>query len=240
MSSFPDISDPSDFSDTSIPTLSEFDTILRCQVCKEMFDTPMITSCSHTFCSQCIRQCLSADGKCPTCRAQDQSSKLRKNGVVQNLVSVWLKIRPNVLETIQKADEKIAVENHGKRKLEVDSMADSRHTKRQTRSSSRRVTSSANTAEIVVLDSEDEQDGEFLLEAEKPSPSDGLVACPICSVRMKEEMVFLHLDRCQTPAPQQGSTLYDLQSLKDLIHSNCLPASSINQNRTLNIHIYPF
>src|ERR1700760_1724170 len=238
MSSFADISDPSDFANTSIPALSEFDTILRCQVCKEMFDTPMITSCSHTFCSHCIRQCLSADGKCPTCRAQDQSSKLRKNGVVQNLVSVWLKIRPNVLETIQKADEKSAVQSRGKRKLDVDGTADSRQSKRQTRSSSRRVTSSSNTEEVVVLDSEDEQDVEYVPKPEKPSPSDGLVACPICGVRMKEEMVFLHLDRCQLPAPQQANNLYELQHLEDLIHSNCVLESTINQNRTPNIHIY--
>jgi len=208
MSSFTDLTDPSDFTNTSIPTLSEFDTGLRCQVCKEMFDTPMITSCSHTFCSKCIRHCLSADGKCPTCRAQDQPSKLRKNGIIQSLVSVWQKVRLNVLESVQKVDEKNSARSRGKRKLDVEERVDPRYPKRQTRSSSRRVTPSANSSEIIVLDSEDEQDEEFVPEKEQPDPSDGLVACPICKVRMKEELVFAHLDRCQSPAPQAGSNTY--------------------------------
>ncbi|GAB7338574.1 hypothetical protein MBLNU457_5316t1 [Dothideomycetes sp. NU457] len=41
------------------------------------------------------------------------------------------------------------------------------------------------------MDTEDEQP-----ERKMPEPDDGLVSCPMCGQRMKEETVFGHLDRC--------------------------------------------
>src|SRR5271170_1866094 len=96
----PPLTHSSDFSNTSVPSLTDIDRLLRCQVCKDVFRTPMITSCAHTFCSLCIRQCLSTDGRCPTCRAQDQPTKLRKNGVVQELVDAWGDMRAGLLESV--------------------------------------------------------------------------------------------------------------------------------------------
>ena len=58
----------------------------------------MITSCSHTFCSLCIRRCLTTDGRCPACRTQDQAIKLRANSSVQELVDAFKGARPVVLQ----------------------------------------------------------------------------------------------------------------------------------------------
>lgn len=99
-----DVSDPSDWLQTSLSQLSPVEQALRCQVCKDFFDTPMITSCSHTFCSLCIRRCLTTDGRCPACRTQDQSMKLRANSTVQELVDTFKVARPAVLQLGQNAD----------------------------------------------------------------------------------------------------------------------------------------
>lgn len=207
------ITDPSDFSNTTIPDLSDFDTNLRCQVCKEIFDTPMITSCSHTFCSKCIRQCLSADGKCPTCRAQDQSTKLRKNGIVQSLVQSWQTVRAAVLEAVQKQDIINTTRSRGKRKLYAEEVTDPRQPKRQTRSSSRKTVQTPSSSQVVILDSEDEGDMDCRSELPQlqlqPSPlqdTKGLVQCPICTKYMKEELVYSHLDSCTgaEPPPRQA------------------------------------
>ena len=52
--------------------------------------------------------------------------------------------------------------------------------------------------ETVILDSEDDEidDWQPEPELEPEEPKDGLVACPMCNRRMKEELVFSHLDRC--------------------------------------------
>ena len=93
-----DISDPSDWLQTSFSKLGPVEQALRCQVCKDFFDTPMITSCSHTFCSLCIRRCFTTDGRCPACRTQDQAIKLRANSTVQELVDAFKGARPVLLQ----------------------------------------------------------------------------------------------------------------------------------------------
>lgn len=92
-----DIPDSTDWISTPVPGVAPVESALRCQVCKDFFDTPVITSCSHTFCSLCIRRCLSAEGKCPACRSPDQELKLRRNWAVQELVDGFQKVRKDLL-----------------------------------------------------------------------------------------------------------------------------------------------
>ena len=194
-----EVSDPSDWLKTSLKQLATVEAALRCQVCKDFFDTPMITSCSHTFCSLCIRRCLTSDGKCPTCRASDQELRLRRNWAVEETVQAFQNARPTLIgfnEELQIAkDEK---EQRGsKRKLaeinceDVIPASEPSASKRKTRSQSRRTPESQPAMPIHIQDSEDDDTFE---------PDDGLTACPICGERMREEQVFPHLDVHNEPA----------------------------------------
>lgn len=97
-----DITDSTDWLGTPLQLLAPLESSLRCQVCKDFFDTPMITSCSHSFCSLCIRRCLTADNKCPICREGDQVLKLRRNWAVQELLDTFKTARPAVMELARK------------------------------------------------------------------------------------------------------------------------------------------
>lgn len=76
---------------------------------------------------------------------------------------------------------------------------------RATRSRSRMVSraSQETRKQSVVEDSEDDG-SQYVEDSSSPSPGkpsshppdDGLVACPMCNKRMKEEAVFTHLDQC--------------------------------------------
>ncbi|GAB7362300.1 hypothetical protein MBLNU230_g2318t1 [Neophaeotheca triangularis] len=207
------IPDPTDWLQTPLSTLSSLESALHCQICKEFYDTPMITSCSHTFCSRCIRTSLSAEGKCPACRASDQASKLRNNWAVEEVVGAFLTARPDVLGLARKgAEEKADGDGEvkgrrGKRKRVSGGGDGGGETAgRDTRRKSRRIAASQGSQpeELVeVVDSEDEEfqpEGEDEMDAE---PNDGLVACPLgCGKRMKEEAVFTHLDRCEDEQKQ--------------------------------------
>jgi E3 ubiquitin-protein ligase RAD18 len=103
--SSPELSHPSDFQSTSVPDLTDIDSLVRCQICKDFFETPMITKCSHTFCSLCIRQALSTNGKCPTCRRDDQAANLRRNWPIQETVRVWKKLRQELLDALSRNKE---------------------------------------------------------------------------------------------------------------------------------------
>ena len=138
------VADSSDWINTPFASLGPVESALRCQVCKDFFDTPMMTSCSHTFCSLCIRRCLSNDGKCPACRTADQELKLRRNWTVQELVDAFQSARPRIMglgEELENARHKRHENNTQKRKLEetdTEKREEPDATKRKTRSQSRR------------------------------------------------------------------------------------------------------
>lgn len=92
-----DVPDSTDWLATPLSGLAAVEAALRCQVCKDFYKTPMLTSCSHTFCSLCIRRALSNDGKCPVCRASEQELKLRSNWSVEEAVESFSLARADAL-----------------------------------------------------------------------------------------------------------------------------------------------
>ena len=92
-----DVPDSTDWLATPLACLASVEAALRCEVCKDFYKTPMLTSCSHTFCSICIRRALSNDGKCPLCRAPEQELKLRSNWSMEETVDAFSKARPAAL-----------------------------------------------------------------------------------------------------------------------------------------------
>lgn len=134
------LADSSDWLNTPVSSLGPVEGALRCQICKDFFDTPMMTSCSHTFCSLCIRRCLTNDAKCPACRAPDQEIKLRSNGAIQELVEAFKIARPSILRLGE--DVKVLKEekNPSKRKAHTpeehveENNSDSTAKRRKTRS----------------------------------------------------------------------------------------------------------
>ncbi len=168
MDSSYDVPDPSDWLGTSILQLAPVETALRCQVCKDFFDTPMITSCSHTFCSLCIRRCLTSDGKCPACRAPDQELRLRRNWTVQEIVDAFKIARPAVLQLghTTKATSGTFRQTSGKRKIDdtdinKDGLEVQDKPVRRTRSQKRRMSSSRQLDSIDVPDNNNERDADF-------------------------------------------------------------------------------
>jgi E3 ubiquitin-protein ligase RAD18 len=194
-----DVPDSTDWLNTPLAAVADLESALHCQICKEFYDTPMITSCSHTFCSRCIRTSLSADGRCPACRASDQASKLRNNWQLQEVVTTFLVARPQAIKIAR--DERDKADNtkkSTKRKrtiLESDEATAVEKEGRTTRSKSRRtVASQGSQADVIEVEDSDE-DASF--EPDEPQ-DDGLVDCPLgCGKRMKIESVEPHLDRCE-------------------------------------------
>jgi len=119
---------------------------------------------------------------------------------VQELVDAFQTARPKGLELakrVAKEDEGEKEEKPRKRRRVEEDVAPKRQT-RQTRSLGRRSNGVTSSQDAMVVDSEEDEVEEYIPEAEPEpeEPKDGLVACPMCQKRMKEEMVFAHLDRC--------------------------------------------
>ena len=99
---------------------------------------------------------------------------------------------------------------------------------RATRSQSRRSPEArqASGERFIIEDSED--DGSQYLENDDTSsppesrlsePDDGLVACPMCHARMKEEAVFTHLDQCEGSATKARSSTTERKQSTSVAYS---------------------
>lgn len=157
-----DIADSTDWLGTPLSQLSDVDSLLRCQVCKDFFTTPMITSCSHTFCSLCIRRCLNNDSKCPTCRSNDQEIKLKSNAVIEDLVEAFKRARPAALELARRCAAEPTVTSPKRKRgvSDIDGLDEQANKRRaSTRQATRRLESAEAAQEIIILDDvEDDTD----------------------------------------------------------------------------------
>ncbi|KAJ1769787.1 E3 ubiquitin-protein ligase rad18 [Coemansia sp. RSA 1843] len=95
-----ELEDPGDWP-SSFPHLREIDQLLRCPICKEYFETAMVTSgCGHTFCSLCVRRCLTQETKCPSCRVVLTESDLRPSRIVDSLMRAFRSGRQALLSRL--------------------------------------------------------------------------------------------------------------------------------------------
>lgn len=105
---------PTDPSDWSFGPLKELDALLRCSICFEYFTTAMILSnCSHTYCSLCIRRFLSmVRPQCPTCSAPAKESQLVNNRPLDELVETFVKNRKDFMTAIEQKQAAEGPTNH--------------------------------------------------------------------------------------------------------------------------------
>ncbi|KAK4099313.1 DNA repair protein rad18 [Parathielavia hyrcaniae] len=197
-----DVPDSTDWIGTPLAGLIEVEQAFRCHVCKDFYNSPMITSCNHTFCSICIRRCLSVDGKCPLCRALDQESKLRGNWALREAVDAFVKSRDAML-LFAKTPVKAATPGSPKRKVsELEGTRQEEQENKRPRMATRSSKAKAVEATAAMMREEDdvpesEDTADYELE-----PEDGLVACPICLTRMKPWQVDRHIDTSCPGSPQ--------------------------------------
>ncbi|KFH42064.1 Postreplication repair E3 ubiquitin-protein ligase-like protein [Hapsidospora chrysogenum ATCC 11550] len=216
-----DVADSTDWLSTPLSALSTLESALRCQVCKDFYETPMITSCSHTFCSLCIRRALSADNKCPLCRASEQEIRLRSNWSMEEAVEAFKKARPAVLGLARSGT---SVNRSPKRKADEveDPEAQATPKARRLRSSARLSRNRGQAPSSYAPEAEEEEiirvsddDDDYVPEPGENDPycfkraltynhtADGLVPCPMCNRRMKEWQVFAHVESCPGPSTEK-------------------------------------
>ncbi|TAQ86973.1 hypothetical protein B7494_g4706 [Chlorociboria aeruginascens] len=212
------VSHSTDWLNTPLTSFAPVDSALRCQVCKDFYTTPMITSCSHTFCSLCIRRCLNNDGKCPTCRTPDQELRLRCNWALEEVVDAFKVARPNVLDHVRNTVDVTEVSPRKKRKQDQVEADDDGALRKRTRSGGRRLYEEPVDA-FVVEDSEDDS----------YEPDRGLTACPICQGPMTVPEVEAHIDKCNGVPPRPKSATLKQKSSKESTLNNGLRPERLAQ-----------
>ncbi|KAJ6443126.1 phospho-2-dehydro-3-deoxyheptonate aldolase [Purpureocillium lavendulum] len=174
-----DVPDSTDWLSTPLSGLASVEAALRCQVCKDFYKTPMITSCSHTFCSLCIRRALSNDGKCPLCRASEQELKLRCNWSVEETAEAFAKARATVLDfatstRLRERSPKRKADHQGSKPTQA--APEPKRLRTSARLSKSRTEAAATVAAAgQELRHEEEEDGEEVIQASDDEDADEYV-----------------------------------------------------------------
>ncbi|MBW0522136.1 hypothetical protein O181_061851 [Austropuccinia psidii MF-1] len=112
------VSAPEDFPN-HLRQLAALDSALRCPICKDFFQAPVIIhipNCCHTFCSTCVRTCfnnnsnnkIGATGlggvgnsqRCPVCKTQAQVEKIKPVPTLEIAVTCWQDARTEIFKMI--------------------------------------------------------------------------------------------------------------------------------------------
>ncbi|CAK7218380.1 E3 ubiquitin-protein ligase rad18 [Sporothrix curviconia] len=246
-----DVADSTDWLSTTLACLMPVEQALRCHVCKDFYNSPMITSCNHTFCSLCIRRCLSVDGKCPLCRMTDQESKLRGNWALREAIDAFCIARPALLAAAQRpppppqemaptaAPAATTKRKAGEAASQSPASAGQQSSQnepqtKRTRSSARLSKTKAAEAaasiaqDVMVEEVPDSENSENSADGGDTDyePDDGLVACPICQRRMKMALINSHLDSACSISPKKSKP--KVSTLPKTVSSAASSSSSFN------------
>ncbi|KAG6328155.1 hypothetical protein ID866_10934 [Astraeus odoratus] len=192
-----DIPDPTDF-----PTneLRQLDASLRCTICSEFYDAPVTLSCGHCFCSLCIREHVSREAQCPSCRKPTAETQLRLNPALEEVVAAWKTSRPTVLRLSREEQRYINSERTPRRSRSPN--ANSAKRKRNTRSESTDsgivcVAGPSNSSPVSSGDrrSSKRRDMEPSSDiGEEELEPTSLVSCPVCRRSVEFQLINSHMD----------------------------------------------
>ncbi|XP_076672471.1 uncharacterized protein LOC143371327 [Andrena cerasifolii] len=81
--------------------LKHIEDLLICGICYEYMETSVATSCSHNYCSLCIRKYLHYKTQCPVCFAETFEKDLRINKALDEIISQFLRIKDKLKRCLQ-------------------------------------------------------------------------------------------------------------------------------------------
>ncbi|KFM63245.1 hypothetical protein X975_25088, partial [Stegodyphus mimosarum] len=200
--------------------LNPLDSLLRCQICFEYFDTSMVTKCSHNYCSFCIRRYMQYKSQCPICFKVATEPELRNNRLIDEILRVYKLIRSSLFDACNsyKKETDLVSDACKSYKKETDSVSDAcRSYKKETNLVSdtcitcKKETDLENKApgstteldntvlpEVGKRSGIAENVGDKTDTINKISVFDGSneVSCPVCYKTMPEKRINVHLDYC--------------------------------------------
>lgn len=186
------------------PEMKKIDSLLRCSICFEYFNTAVVVpTCSHNYCSFCIRKHVAQKKCCPACNKPLSDVDLKCNRVLDELVLNFKTVRAQLLQVIiayQSQDSvKRATGNEVKIQRERDSQESVFETSQRFRNpmvnkecmkSKTKHKDEQRDSTITEIDTENDN----IHEQIEIDP--GFATCPVCQEQLPVKRINIHLDSC--------------------------------------------
>ncbi|KAI5479556.1 E3 ubiquitin-protein ligase RAD18 [Pseudohyphozyma bogoriensis] len=213
-----------DITDFDAPALQSLESTLRCPICVELFKAPVIlTGCSHSFCSLCIRQVFLAQGgtpQCPTCFQGTDAGRAKSNLALSETVAAWAASRSAILALQTAAN---AARQQSRASTSSLIQDDEPPRSYSTRSSAKVDSKGKGKAKVKAEPVEETVDESSDIEIVEPPKGkngkgkgkakkedeedpDVLVHCPICSSDIRNGDMYTHVERCDGKKRKVGDT----------------------------------
>lgn len=83
--------------------LKHLEVLLRCPICRQFLDTPVVLKCGHHFCSSCARENLTqagSKGVCPVCRKSANVGDITSSPTLDEIIQTFRTVRPSLLSLV--------------------------------------------------------------------------------------------------------------------------------------------
>ena len=104
---------------------SSFEKSLTCAICNDLFKNATLLMCGHTFCRDCLRECIRHDQRCPECRTPtgleddaDIEENTRRNYAIDSVINVFRKRKVSRVEKIEFPDVDALIADLAKRLIQ--------------------------------------------------------------------------------------------------------------------------
>ncbi|KAH3903586.1 E3 ubiquitin-protein ligase RAD18 SCDLUD_001230 [Saccharomycodes ludwigii] len=217
------LKDPSDFVQTNVPELKDLDSLLRCHICKDFLSIPVLTPCSHSFCSLCIRQYLNVSGNCPLCLNELQESMLRSEFLLGELVNCYTKkVRQKLLDNLMPRNDNTILKSNI---IDLDSQSPQYITKKRKTSALVNNNSYPKNGILSMFKTKKEHKflpGNNLGDINNKDTTPGKSQCPICSVVYPiDYLQTTHIDECLLH-PKMKTTIEIIEDDKEEVKVNTI------------------
>lgn len=192
--------------------LKRIEDLLVCGICYEYMEASVITTCSHNYCSLCIRKYLHYKSQCPACFCETFEKDLRKNKVLDEIISYFLRVKEKLqkclqgqINIVEKKRESNSLDTSTGSPVIKDSPLNKKGGKAEEETPLKNNKSPSGVKSVQKNFSSPSTSGNpkislfFTPKSRKAEPNAEdikTVTCPVCKVEVSDKNINKHLDDC--------------------------------------------
>ncbi|CAI9262952.1 unnamed protein product [Lactuca saligna] len=98
---------------------------LKCPLCLQLFNRPVLLPCNHIFCNSCMPKAVETGSECPSCKHQYIDREVKPASFMENIVNIYRDIdrtfNANLFRPVQSDVTRVSAQSPASVKIDVNS-----------------------------------------------------------------------------------------------------------------------